>query len=192
MRVIGGKYKGRKLKVPAGKHTRPTSDKTREGIFNILAHSINWKGFYDARVLDVFCGSGSLGLEAISRGAKKSVFIDNDRTSIQCIKANAKMLGEIQNITPLELDATRLFSPPRIANAPLDLAFLDAPYGSKKTNIALSNLCENGWITENGLLVVETGKNDELVLAGDLKVLDERIYGTTKIIFLQFKEHHER
>jgi 16S rRNA (guanine966-N2)-methyltransferase len=187
VRIIGGKHKGRTLGAPAGQNIRPTSDRAREGIFNILSHSINWKGFDGITVLDVFSGTGALGLEALSRGASSGIFIDNNSSSLQCVKANAATLGEARNILPLKLDATRLFQPPRTAQTPIALTFLDAPYGTKLSDLALIALCHKGWIAYGGLVVVEISKDDELTLPPGLSMIDERSYGVAQISFLKFK-----
>lgn len=187
MRIVGGKHKGRTLQAPAGQNIRPTSDRAREGIFNILAHSLDWRGFEDMPVLDVFSGTGALGLEALSRGASVGVFIDNDVNSLQCVKANAAKLGEACNILTLKLDATRLVPPPLAAHAPLALVFLDAPYGAKLSDLALLSLCHKGWIAPDGLVVVEISKDEELIPPLSFGVLNKRTYGAAQIIFLQFK-----
>ena len=187
MRIVGGKHKGRTLQAPAGQNIRPTSDRAREGIFNILAHSIDWNGFEDIPVLDVFSGTGALGLEAMSRGASSSVFIDNELSSLQCVKANAATLGEARNILTLKLDATRLFSPPLAAHAPLALVFLDAPYGTKLSDPALLGLCHKGWIAPGGLVVVEISKDDDFTTPLDFYILEKRTYGAAQVNFLKFK-----
>jgi 16S rRNA (guanine966-N2)-methyltransferase len=187
MRIVGGKHKGRALQAPAGQNIRPTSDRARESIFNILAHSIDWKGFEDMSVLDVFSGTGALGLEAMSRGASSGVFVDNDARSLQCIKANAATLGEARNILTLKLDATRLFLPPLAAHAPLSLVFLDAPYGTKLSDPALLSLCHNGWIAPGGIVVVEYSKDDDLIPPHDFSILEKRTYGAAQVMFLLFK-----
>ena len=187
MRIVGGEHKGRTLQAPAGKNIRPTSDRAREGIFNILAHSIDWKGFEDIPVLDVFSGTGALGLEAMSRGASSGVFIDNDASSLQCVKTNAATLGEARNILTLKLDATQLFLPPRAAHAPLSLVFLDAPYGTKLSDPALLGLCHKGWLAPGGLVVVEISKDDDLITPLNFSILEKRTYGAAQVTFLQFK-----
>lgn len=187
MRIVGGKFKGRKLDAPTGKDVRPTSDRAREGIFNILAHSIDWPGFEGQTVLDVFSGTGALGLEAMSRGAAHGVFIDNDAQSIKCLRANAAALGEAANITPLRLDATRLAPPPRIAKAPLGLVFLDAPYGSTLSDQTLLGLGHKGWLAGGAIVIVETGKDDALSVPQDFDTLDARSYGAAGVTFLSFK-----
>jgi 16S rRNA (guanine966-N2)-methyltransferase len=187
VRIVGGKHKGRKLHAPTGQNIRPTSDRAREGIFNILAHSIDWKGFKNMPVLDVFSGTGALGLEAMSRGASSGVFIDNEVSSLQCVKANAATLGEARNILTLKLDATRLFPPPLAAHAPLCLAFLDAPYGTKLSDPALLGLCHKGWIAPGGLVVVEISKGEDVTPPPDFSILEKRTYGAAQVTFLQFK-----
>ena len=187
MRIVGGKHKGRTLQAPTGQNIRPTSDRAREGIFNILAHSIDWKGFEDMPVLDVFSGTGALGLEAMSRGASFGVFIDNEVSSLQCVKANAATLGEARNILTLKLDARRLSSPPLVAHAPLALVFLDAPYGTKLSDPALLGLCHKGWIAPGGLVVVEISKDDNFTPPLDFSILEKRTYGAAQVNFLKFK-----
>ena len=187
MRIVGGKFKGRSLKAPAGRDVRPTSDRAREGIFNILAHSIDWDGFEGQTVLDVFAGTGALGLEAMSRGAEQGVFIDNDPTSLKCLQQNAATLGEARNVILLKLDATRLAPPPRVANAPIGLVFLDPPYGTKLADQALLGLCHKGWLAAGGLVVVEIGKDDEITLPREFERIDERNYGAAQVLFLRFQ-----
>ena len=186
MRIIGGKFKGRTLSAPPGRDVRPTSDRAREGIFNILSHSIDWNGFDGQTVLDVFSGTGALGLEAMSRGATRGVFIDNDPASLNCLRSNAASLGEASNITPLKLDVTRLAPPPRIAGAPLGLIFLDAPYGSNLTDQTLLGLSNKGWIANAGIVIVETGKDEELTIPRQFEILDTRTYGAAQVTFLKF------
>ena len=187
MRIIGGKHKGRILKAPTGHNIRPTTDRARESIFNILTHSINWVGFNEIAVLDVFSGTGALGLEAMSRGVSFGVFVDNNANALKYVKANAAALGESRNILPLRLDATRLFEPPRASRAPFVLTFLDPPYGTKLSDHALTALCHNNWIAIGGLIVVEINKDDKLTLPQNLSLIDERIYGVTQVKFLKFK-----
>ncbi len=186
MRIVGGKFKGRTLSAPPGRDVRPTSDRAREGIFNILAHSIDWDGFEGKTVLDVFSGTGALGLEAMSRGASRGVFIDNDAVSLHCLRANAAALGEARNITALKLDVTRLAPPPRVVGAPLSLVFLDAPYGSNLSDQALLGLCHKGWLALGALVVVETGKDDPLTIPRGFDTLDARTYGAAQVTFLNF------
>lgn len=186
MRIVGGKYGGRSLSAPPGRDVRPTSDRAREGIFNILAHSMDWDGFEGQTVLDVYSGTGALGLEAMSRGAIHGVFIDNDPAVLKCLQTNAASLGEAANVTPLRLDATRLPPPPGAARAPLGLAFLDPPYGSNLSDQTLLALCYKGWLAAGAITVVETGKDDPLTAARDFETLDARTYGAAQVTFLKY------
>jgi len=108
MRIVGGRNKGRAIKAPLGKDVRPTSDRVRESVFNILLHGIDGFDIDGAAVLDVFAGTGALGLEALSRGAVHATFIDGDRKALVVAKENAARLKEWRNVTLLNLDATRL------------------------------------------------------------------------------------
>lgn len=187
MRIVGGRFRGRVLKAPAGRQVRPTSDRAREGIFNILAHSLDWGGFEGRTVLDVFAGTGALGLEAMSRGAERGVFIDNDAAALKCLQQNAAMLGLARDITTLKLDAGRLAPPPRIANAPLGLVFLDPPYGTNLAEQALLGLRHQGWLAAGCVLVVEVGKDDEITPPREFSLMDERSYGAARVLFLRFR-----
>lgn len=187
MRIVGGNFRGRPLSAPPGRDVRPTSDRAREGLFNILAHSIDWDGFDGLTVLDVFSGTGTLGLEAMSRGASHGVFIDNDPLSLKCVRTNAASLGLARAVTPLKLDATHLAPPPRIANAPLSLIFLDPPYGTGMADQALLGLAHKGWLAPEALTVVELGKDDVIALPRGFEPLDERTYGAAHLYFLRYK-----
>ena len=127
MRIIGGRHRGRALKALKGKDIRPTSDRARESIFNILEHTVEGGEPAGAAVLDVFAGTGALGLEALSRGARHATFIDSDRAALDCARQNARALGEAGAAVFLGLDAARLPPPPPDAGAPATLAFLDPP-----------------------------------------------------------------
>ncbi|NQV48751.1 MAG: 16S rRNA (guanine(966)-N(2))-methyltransferase RsmD [Rhodospirillaceae bacterium] len=186
MRIVGGKHRGRPLAAPKGRSLRPTADRTRESVFNILAHSTEWDGFDGITVLDVFCGTGALALEALSRGAAKAVLIDSDMEALKFARENADSLGEAQNIMPLKLDATRLAPPPRTANGPLPLAFLDAPYSAGLTGPALMGLEAKGWLAPGAMVVAEISADETLPIPPGYQLLDERTYGAAKIMFLRF------
>ncbi len=185
MRIVGGKHRGRNLKTPQGQHVRPTSDRTRESVFNILAHAVDGFDLAGASVVDLFCGTGALGLEALSRGAAHATFLDADRTSLALAKENAAMLGEWRNVTLLKIDARRLGPPPLAARAPCTLAFLDAPYDKGLTGPALLALLNNGWIAPDGVIVAEVAAKEVLDPPRAMEVLDERTYGAARVVFLQ-------
>jgi len=139
----------------------------------------------DASVVDVFCGTGALGLEALSRGAGHVTFIDNDRASLVLAKENAATIGEWRNVTLLKFDAARLAPPPLAAKAPCQIAFLDAPYEKGMTKPALLGLINKGWLAPGALVVVEVAAKEELEPPRALEVLDERAYGVARVVFLQ-------
>ena len=188
MRIVAGRFKGRHLHAPSESEIRPTSDRVRESIFNIILHGLKgWKGsLHDAAVIDVFAGTGSLGLETLSRGAAHATFIDNSPASLAITKKNAAHLGIWRNITLLKLDATHLAPPPLAAKAPCSLAFLDAPYYMELTQPALSNLRHQGWLANNALVVVETAANENLVFGPNFSALEKRTFGVAKVVFLQY------
>lgn len=187
MRIVGGKHRGRVLKAPAGRETRPTSDRTREALFNILVHGIEGFELDGASVVDVFAGTGALGLEALSRGAAHASFIDASRQTLDLIKRNAAELGEGRNTLTLKFDARHLAPPPRAAHAPCGLAFLDAPYGKALTTPALLGLFNKGWIRAGSLAVVEVAAKEELEVPRQFELMDERIYGAARVLFLRVK-----
>lgn len=185
MRIISGKHRGRALRVPRGSDIRPTADRVREAMFNILEHGVDWEGIDGARVIDAFAGTGACGLEALSRGAALGVFIDNDAGALAAIRRNAATMGEANTITLLQLDATRLPSPPMAAGAPCAAAFIDPPYGSGLAVPALQGLASKRWLGPGAIAVVEVGAREPLFVPPGFTVLDERTYGAAKLIFLR-------
>ena len=182
MRVVGGKLRGRALSAPASRAIRPTSDRLRETIFDILAsrHPERLEG---ARVVDLFAGSGALGIEAISRGATFALFVDNGTEARALLRGNieALALGGVTRIW--RADATKLGRAP--AGPPFDLAFLDPPYGQGLSAPALASLVSGGWLGPGALVVVEEGAKAEIAAPEGLRLLDERTYGDTKLVFLE-------
>lgn len=177
MRIIGGQYRGKKLVAPAGMETRPTSDRARESLFNIidsyfLKNGILWR---DIRVLDVFAGTGAVGIEAVSRGAKEAFLIENHLAAIRAIRTN-----KVPGITLIEKDVFKIGP----AKGSCTLVFLDPPYLKGLVEPALAQLKQNGWMAQNALVVAEVEKNEALHPEGFEKV-DERIYGKAKFIFLR-------
>ena len=185
MRIAGGRHRGRPLTVPPGRDVRPTSERARQAVFNILLHGLEGAATMEgAIVLDVFAGTGALGLEALSRGASKAVFIDRDEAALQLIRRNAASLGEHRNSVLLRLDAGALPPPPRLAEAPAILAFLDAPYAAGLTGPALAGLRQKGWLAPGAVAVVEVGAKEALPPTSGYRLLDERTYGAARVIFL--------
>jgi 16S rRNA (guanine966-N2)-methyltransferase len=187
VRIIAGKHRGRPLHVPRARGLRPTADRAREAVFNILEHGIEWPGFAGSGILDVFAGTGAYGLEALSRGAQMATFIDSDPAALLGIRRNAATLGEARSIVLLKLDATRLPPPARIVHAPAALAFLDPPYESGFAVPALHGAASRGWIASGGIAVVEVGAREPFAPPPGYDVVDERVYGAARVVFLRFR-----
>lgn len=185
MRIVAGKHRGRRLAAPEGASVRPTSDRAREALFNVLAHrplrADGKPALAEARVLDVFAGTGAMGLEALSRGAAHATFIERDRTALSALEKNIAELGEAVHATALRTDA---LNPPR-AKEPASLAFLDPPYGEGLAEPALVALAKQGWLEDGAVVIVELGKRDELSPPPLFTPLDERRYGAARFILLR-------
>ena len=189
MRIIGGIFKGRNLTAPVGNGVRPTSDRTRESLFNMLAHGLaDWEGELEgASVVDLFCGSGALGLEALSRGAAHVTLIDHSRPVLTAVQKNAALgIDATKRITILKMDATMLARPPRAAHAPCGIAFLDPPYGADLAMPALGSLKMRGWLSVGSLAVVEVCVEEDPIPPLGFIVLETRTYGSAKVMFLRF------
>jgi len=184
MRIVAGRHRGRRLAAPPGEAVRPTSERAREALFNILAHGRFAPApvFEDARVLDVFAGTGAFGLEALSRGARFATFIEKDREARDALAANIKTLGETARTRLLAVDAT---APPR-ADGPYDLVFLDPPYRSGLAEPALEALSRSGWLAPEALVVVELAARSDFEPPTGFISLEERRYGAGRLVFLRW------
>jgi 16S rRNA (guanine966-N2)-methyltransferase len=183
MRIVGGNHRGRHLVAPPGEAVRPTSDRAREALFNILSHGAFAAAgvpFADNVVLDAFAGTGAFGLEALSRGAAEAVFIENDREALLALRRNIADLGESGRTRIVTGDATRP-PPPLVACA---VAFLDPPYASGLAVPALTALAAAHWLTQDALVVVEIGAREPFIAPEGFAAIDERIYGAARLIFL--------
>jgi 16S rRNA (guanine966-N2)-methyltransferase len=185
MRVVGGRLKGRVLHTPDSRAIRPTSERLRESIFDILVHR-HAGAVEGARLVDLFAGSGALGIEALSRGAEFALFVDNGAEARALLRANVEAfaLGGVTRIW--RADATRLGKAP--AGAPFTLAFLDPPYDKGLAGPALAALCEGGWLARGALIVVEEAAKAEIVAPPALELVDGRVYGETRIAFFAAAE----
>jgi 16S rRNA (guanine966-N2)-methyltransferase len=184
MRIVGGKFKGRAIAAPAGRDTRPTSDRAREAVFNVLAHAPWSAGIEGARVLDLFAGSGALGLEAMSRGAAFALFVDTDAAARGAIRDNIEALGLFGATRIHRRDATDLGAKPAGLGEPFDLVFLDPPYGKGLGEAALACLAPGAWITPQAMIAFEFGV-DETPVTPDFETQDERAFGAAKVRFLK-------
>lgn len=184
MRIIAGKHRGRPLAAPEGRDVRPTSDRAREAVFDILAHGrfAEQDVCLDAIVLDAFAGTGAFGLEALSRGARHASFIEQDRTARAVLQKNIAALGEASHSAILTADATR---PPRATGA-CSLVFLDPPYEEDLATPALKALTQSNWIAKEALVIVEIAVKEELDEPEAFTRLDERRYGAAKFVFLKY------
>jgi 16S rRNA (guanine966-N2)-methyltransferase len=185
MRIVGGKFRGKKLIAPEGTDLRPTSDRARESIFNILAHGKAAMDLNGITVLDMFCGTGALGLEAMSRGAAHGVFADRHPGHLKIARDNAAAMGFWRECLMLGLDCSRLVVPPRAAKTPAQLAFIDPPYGHGLADPALRGLLNNKWLAPDATVVIEVGADEELKGDRGFETLDERTYGAAKVYFLK-------
>ncbi len=182
MRVVGGRLRGRGLAAPKGDAIRPTSDRTRESLFNILAHAYG-DPVAGARVLDLFAGTGALGIEALSRGAAFALFIDDDAEARALIRQNidARGLGAATRV--FRRDATRLG--PVHPLEPFGLVFLDPPYRKGLAERALASLREGGWLAHDALVVVEEAADAGFAAPEGFAELERRTYDDTVIAFLR-------
>jgi 16S rRNA (guanine966-N2)-methyltransferase len=184
MRIVGGKFRNHSIAPPSGSATRPTSDRVRESVFNILAHGVEGFTLEGARVLDVFAGTGALGLEAISRGARFCQFVDDSAEARGLIRKNADSLGIIGLVKIWRRDATDLG--PCAPQPPFDLAFADPPYGKGLGEKALAALVKGQWLNPGAIVVLEEALKAEVADAPGLTLLDRRDYGDTQIRFYRY------
>ena len=182
MRIVGGRFGGRSLKGPSSQAIRPTSDRLRETIFNILAHGHD-EIVENARVIDLFAGTGALGLEAISRGAKFALFVDEGSEARALLRENIHTLGLGGQTRIFRRDATKLGDAP--AGDKFTLAFLDPPYARGLAPRALAALANGAWLAPGALVVVEEAAGEDIALPAGMKELDRRSYGETQIVFAQ-------
>jgi len=190
MKIAGGRWRGRRLDAGPDASIRPTGDRMRQALFNILAHGPAWRRAegplpLDAQVLDAFAGSGAMGMEALSRGAARALFLERDPAACDLIRRNLAGLSGLPAGAGqvLRRDATAPGTPP--AGFAADLAFLDPPYGQGLAERALPALLSGGWLRPGAAVVVETGAGEPLVQPEGFILRDERRYGIARALFLQ-------
>jgi len=184
LRIVGGIHRGRRLIAPPGELVRPTSDRAREALFNILSHGAFAAAglpFADRPVLDAFAGTGAFGLEALSRGASAAVFIEQEPAALAALRRNIAALGEAERAHVVAGDASRPPRPP-FASA---IAFLDPPYHSGLGATALSALAAGGWLLPEALAVIEIAAHEDFSPPTGFTLLDERVYGAARLVFLR-------
>ena len=181
MRIAAGKYRGRTLAAPPGFTVRPTAARAREALFNILAHGgPGGAGLQGVRALDLFAGTGALGLEALSRGALFATFVENNPVACGVLEQNLEALGIVESARVIRSDATNL---PR-AEAPCHLVLLDPPYGSGLAAPALASLAARGWIDAASTIVLEGAAKEPVQAPPGFRITDERRYGAARFLFL--------
>jgi 16S rRNA (guanine966-N2)-methyltransferase len=182
MRIVGGRFRGRPLAGPKSNAIRPTADRLRESLFNILVHAYG-DPVTGARVLDLFAGTGALGVEALSRGAVFALFVDDGAEARALLRENATSLGLGGTSKIFRRDATKLG--PVYPVEPFSLAFLDPPYGLNLATPALASARSGGWFTPEALIVVEEAMKSAFAAPEGFAELERRAYDETEFVFLR-------
>lgn len=177
MRIVGGQHRGRVLHSPDDLRIRPTSDRSREALFNRLEHRGLVRG---ARFLDLCAGSGAVGLEACSRGAQDVLLVERDPAAIRLIRQNVARLGDPPQVRVLQADANRLPHPA----LPYDLAFLDPPYGQGLAPGILASLAAGNWLESEATVIAEVAAKESLAVPAPFRIEDERRYGAARFVLL--------
>lgn len=185
MRIVSGEFRGKTLAAPSGQATRPTSDRARQAIFNILEHAPWSPGLRDLRVIDLFAGSGALGFEALSRGAAFCLFVETDEAARAAIRENVDAMGLFGRTRVHRRDAAQLGQRPGADGPAFDLAFLDPPYGKGLGEIALARLAEGGWLSPRAIVVLEKGAGEPDPAVSGYDQMDVRDYGAARVHFLR-------
>jgi 16S rRNA (guanine966-N2)-methyltransferase len=179
MRVVAGRHRGRALQAPPGDRLRPTADRVRESVFNILSHGEFVTLLRDANVLDVFAGTGAMGIEALSRGARHATFIERDPQALAALRANLRAFNEAAHATVLMADALQ---PPRPTEK-VSVAFLDPPYREGLGPQALVALRD--WFAPGAVVTVEVAAREPFAAPDGFEILDGRRYGAARVIILR-------
>lgn len=185
MRIVAGEFRGRALASPAGDRTRPTSDRARQAIFNVLEHAPWSPGLSEARVIDLFAGTGALGFEALSRGAAFCLFVETDEAARGAIRETVDAFGLFGRTRVHRRDATDLGVRPGSDGPAFDLAFLDPPYHKGLGEAALERLAAGGWLTPGATVVLERGADEPPFQVAGFTQLDSRDYGAATVWFLR-------
>lgn len=184
MRIVAGRFRGRAIATPKHEGLRPTSDRVRESLFNVLAHGVEGFVLDGARVIDLFAGTGALGLEALSRGAGYCLFVEDSAEARGLIRTNVEALQLTGATRIYRRDATDLG--PAGTLAPFALAFLDPPYGKGLAERALAALADGGWLVAGAIIVVEERASVTVALPSAYAELDRRTYGDTQVLIARY------
>ena len=182
MRIIGGNLKGKKILLPKDNKTRPLRDLVKESIFNLIEHSNKFNcSIYNSNILDLFSGTGSFGIECISRNAKKVIFLENYNEAIQVLKGNILSLNIKKKCEIIEENCFYFLSKKKIEEK-FNIIFMDPPFKEKNINLLIDLIKEKKILSRNGVLIVHRHKNDNINISTKIKILDERNYGISKIV----------
>jgi len=182
MRIIGGKYRGKKLNPPQTDHIRPTTDRMRESLFNMLEHGTG-PGIRGSKILDLFAGAGALGIEALSRGAGHITFIDNDPRAMKLIKQNTALIQNPENTAYITVDGAK------ISNnlGQFDIIFIDSPYNKDLITPVLLNLNSQDLVSENGIVIIEHSASEDINLTEFFVEIKSRKMGDATFSILEMK-----
>ena len=184
MRIIGGNFKGKKLFLPSDKNTRPLRDLVKESIINLIQHSnkINID-IKNSRVLDLFAGSGSFGLECLSLGAKKVVFFENYSKAIKILEKNINSLQNLSNYEIMKSNCFDFFESNPNFKFKFDIIFIDAPFKELRINEIIEKIIETKLLNKSGIIIIHRHKKDIVKITKKFKILENRSYGISKILF---------
>ncbi len=183
MRIIGGKNKGKKILLPVDNNTRPLRDMVKESIFNLIEHSNKFNiSISNSIVLDLFSGSGSFGLECLSRGAKFITFVENYVHALGILKKNISTMNAMLFSEIIENNCFELINEKKIFSKKFDIIFLDPPYRDKNINLLIDQIIDQKILKKNGIVLIHRHKKDDITITSKLNILDTRKYGISKII----------
>ena len=183
MRIISGNFKGKKLFLPNDKITRPLKDIVKESIFNLIQHSKKFNiNVENSLVLDLFSGTGSFGIECISRGAKKVVFFENYPEAIKILEKNLNLLKKLDDHKIYKENFFNFFSSNKSFDLKFNIIFIDPPYKEKKINEIIEMIFEKKMLIQNGILIIHRHKKDDIKITNKLNILEDRSYGISKIL----------
>lgn len=185
MRIVAGSLKGRAITTPEGQNTRPTSDRARQAVFNVLEHASWSETLHGARVIDLYAGSGALGFEAVSRGAAFCLFVEIEDDARGAIRENADAYGLMGRTRVHRRSATDLGVRPGSAGEAFDIAFLDPPYAKGLGEQTLARLLEGNWLKPGAIVVFERGSDELDIDTPGYERLDARDYGAARVLFLR-------
>ena len=184
MRIIAGKYRGKNLFLPKDKNTRPLKDLVKENIFNLITHSKEVKiQLSNSYVLDLFAGTGSFGVECLSRGAKEVSFLESHPEAIEILRKNLNSLKNANNYKIINNEIFNYLEKSKNYNNKFDIIFMDPPYKENRINQLIEHIIDKKLLRKKGFLITHRHKKDTTKLTEKIKVFDERIYGLSKIIF---------